>query len=104
MDISDEVQSKYLAAADVKNSPTKTIVILDEGKKTEATDSKGQKYISSEFLVSLDALRKIWRPNKTAKKKLAEKFGSTDTLVWIGKPIVVTTAFFQGGREGIVPI
>lgn len=105
MDISDEVESKYLASQDIKTSQTKTIVLLNEGTKTEAKDSKGQTYISTEFNVQLDGQKiKVWRPSKHAKKILVKKFASSDTKLWVGKPIVCTTMLMQGGKEGVVPV
>ena len=105
MDVNELVQSKWLTAQDVKESPSKTVVLLTEGNLEEATSTKGEKYKALVAQVQLDGSKvKDWRINRTSLKKLVAKFGSNDTKLWIGKPIVLTTMLMQGGREGIVPI
>lgn len=105
MDVNELVQSKWLTAQDVKESSTKTIVILSEGNVEDATSTKGEKYKALVVQVQLEGkLVKDWRVNRTSLKKLKEKFGSSDTKTWIAKPILLTTMLMQGGREGIVPV
>lgn len=102
MDVTDLVQSQYLTVQEVNNSPTKIVTILNEGIKEDVVDSKGQKYQSVKILVELDKVKKDWRPNKFALKKLAERFGN-NTSLWVGKQFALKTMLMQGGREGIVP-
>lgn len=104
-DVNELVQSKWLTAQDVKESVTKTVVLLSEGLVEDATSTKGEKYKALVVQVQLDGkLVKDWRVNRTSIKKLKEKFATADTKAWIGKPILLTTMLMQGGREGIVPV
>ena len=105
MDITEIVQSKWLTAQDVKESSTKTVVLLGEGNCEEVVSTKGEKYKALVIPVQLDGVKmKDWRVNRASLKKLREKFNSFDTKSWIGKPIVLTTMLMQGGKEGIIPI
>ena len=102
MDVNELVQSKWLTAQNVKESPTKTVVILGAGSQEEVVSSKGEKYKALVLPVQLDALSKDWRVNRTSIRKLVDKLGSK-TEFWVGKPVVLTTMLMQGGKEGIVP-
>ena len=102
MDVTDLVQSVWLTAQEVNNSPSKIATILSEGVREEVSDSKGVKYQAVKLVVELDKVQKEWRPNKYALKKLAERFGS-ETKGWVGKQIALTTMLMQGGKLGIVP-
>lgn len=105
MDVNELVQSKWLTAQDIKESTTKTVVILTEGNVEDVTSTKGEKYKALVLQVQLDGTKlKDWRVNRTSLKKLKEKFANTDTKTWIGKPVVLTTMLMQGGREGIVSV
>ena len=102
MDVNELVQSKWLTAQNVKESPTKTVVILGAGSQEEVVSSKGEKYKALVLPVQLDALTKDWRVNRTSIRKLVDKLGSR-TELWTGKQVVLTTMLMQGGKEGIVP-
>lgn len=97
------VQSKWLTAQEVKNSPTKIATILDQGKEEVVTTTKGEQYQAITILIELDKNKKEWRLNKTALRKIATAFG-TETSQWVGKQVALTTMLMQGGREGIVPV
>ena len=103
MDVTELVQSKWLTAQEIKDSPTKTVVILGSGQQEEVLSTKGERYKALVVPVQIDGRTKDWRLNRTSIKKLAEKFGR-DTQVWVGKPILLTTLMMQGGREGLVPV
>ena len=103
MDVSDLVQSKWLTAQDVKESSTKTVVIIGVGNKQEETSTKGEKYTALVLPVQLDAKTKDWRVNRASLKKLIQMLG-VETSGWVGKPVVLTTILMQGGKEGIIPV
>ena len=102
MDVNELVQGKWLSAQDVKTSPTKTVVILSAGELVDKTSLKGEKYKALVVSAQIDGKTKDWRINYTTIRKLVEKYG-TETNAWIGKPILLTTMYLQGGKEGIVP-
>lgn len=102
MDITNLVQSQWLTAQEVKNSPTKVVVIVDQGKLEESTSQKGEKYQALVLRVELDKVEKQWKLSRYAAKKLADKF-SAETKEWLGKQVLLTTMLMQGGKEGIVP-
>ena len=103
MDVTDLVQSKWLTAQNVKESPTKTVVILGQGLKEEVVSTKGEKYNALVLPVQLDQVSKEWRVNRASLKKLVDKLG-VRTESWVGKSVVLTTMLMQGGKEGIIPI
>lgn len=103
MDVTELVQSKWLTAQNVKESQSKTVVILGQGTQEEVLSSKGEKYKALVLPVQLDTLSKDWRVNRQSLKKLVEKLGSK-TEAWVGKQVQLTTMLMQGGKEGIVPL
>jgi len=101
MDVSGLVQSQWLTARDIDNSPTKIVTILDNGKFTEEVATDGRKYQALVLKVQLDTYTKDWKPNRFTLKKLVEAFGK-DTQTWTGKQLKVSTMLMQGGRMGVV--
>ena len=102
MDVTELVQSKWLTAQNVKESPTKTVVILSQGTQEEVISTKGENYKALVVQVQLDGLMKDWRVNRSSLKKLVEKLGSK-TELWVGQRVLLTTMLMQGGKEGVVP-
>jgi hypothetical protein len=103
MDVKELVQSKFLTAQNVKESPTKIATILDQGKEEIVTTTKGESYKAISILVELDKVQKEWRLNRHSLRKISAAFG-TETSQWVGKQIALTTMLMQGGKEGVVPI
>ena len=103
MDVSELVQSKWLTAQDVKDSQSKTVVIIGAGIQKEEQTKTGEKYFALTLPVQLDAKTKEWKVNRISLKKLVEKMGK-ETSSWVGQRVVLTTMLMQGGREGIVPV
>ena len=103
MDAFELVQSKWLTAQDIKESPTKTVVILSAGVLEEKVSTKGEKYKALVVPVQIDGKNKDWRINFTSIRKLVQVLGK-ETNLWVGKPILLTTMLMQGGKEGIVPV
>ena len=103
MDVKELVQSKYLTAQFVKESPTKIATILDQGKEEVVTTTKGDSYKAVTILVEVDKHQKDWRLSRHALRKISAAFG-TETSAWVGKQIALTTMLMQGGKEGVVPV
>ena len=103
MDVKQMVENTWLTSTDVINSPTKTVVILDQGKVETATSLKGEEYQAVKVLVSMDETKKDWRLSKTALKKMVQAFGA-ETQLWVGKKVMLTTIPTQGGKTGIIPV
>jgi hypothetical protein len=103
MDVTELVQSKWLTAQQVKDSPSKTVVILGQGLQEEVLSTKGEKYKALVLPVQLDGVGKDWRVNRTSLRKLVVLFGIR-TESWVGKSVLLTTILMQGGREGIIPV
>lgn len=102
MDVSELVQSKWLTAQNVKESPSKTVVIIGQGLQEEVTNNKGEKYKALILPVQIDGLSKEWRVNRSSLKKLISLFG-VRTESWVGQKVVLTTMLMQGGKEGVIP-
>lgn len=103
MDVTELVQSKWLTAQNVKESQTKTVVIIGQGVQEEVVSTKGDKYKALILPIQLDGLTKDWRVNRTSLRKLVEKFG-TKTELWVGKSVVLGIVLMQGGKEGLIPL
>jgi hypothetical protein len=76
MNTEEYAESKYITAELVRNSPTKTAVIMDEAKG-EQTDF-GEKL---QCTVQIDGKEKIWRLNRDSVKNMHQL--STDSKAWI---------------------
>ena len=103
MDVKELVQSKFLTAQFVKDSPTKIATILDQGKEEVVTTTKGETYKAISILVDVDKVQKEWRLSRHALRKISMAFG-TETSQWVGKQLALTTMLMQGGKEGVVPV
>jgi hypothetical protein len=103
MDVTELVQSKWLTSQDVKESVTKTAVVIGVGVRQKAVNSKSEEYETLILPVQLDGRIKDWRLNKASLRKLVAKFG-VKTEAWVGQPITLTVIPIQGGKEGVVPV
>ena len=103
VDVSELVQSKWLTAQDVKDSNTKTVVIVGVGDVKEETSSKGEKYKALIVPVQIDGKMKDWKLNRSSLKRLLISLGK-DTSLWVGQKVLLTTMLMQGGKEGIIPV
>lgn len=81
VDATQATESSYITADLVKNSPTKTLVILGEGEYRK-TDY-GDKLV---LPVEIDGKKKEWSINKDSGMNMLDKFGK-DTKAWLGKKI-----------------
>lgn len=85
----EALESNFVTTELVKFSPSKKLVILDEGRYDE-TDFGRRLTLS----VEIDGKKKQWRPNKDSIKNL-QAFG-LDTKNWLGKSVRLQNAFFKG--------
>lgn len=94
VDVTEAMESQYLTADLVKESESKTIVIIDGGKYEDVTyDGVTSKRLS--INVELDMKAKIWRPNKDSVSNLAEAYGK-DSDKWVGKQAKLSVVKIHG--------
>lgn len=94
MDISKALESTYINAELVSQSPTKKLVILDEGsfQKREYDGKVSDKF---ELIVEIDRKRKTWSPNKDTIRNLIIAYGK-DSTNWIGKIVNLQVSSVRG--------
>ena len=95
VDISEAMESDYVSVDVVKQSKTKTIVVIDPGQYEP--DDYGNRKLT--MVVNLDGKQKKWRPNKKTMQNL-QGLGQ-DTTEWLGKPIVLSIELYNG-KEMVV--
>lgn len=100
MDMKKFRESDFVNAQMVKESPSKKLVILDEGIETKGFGDKG---IASQFLVNIDGKAKSWKPNKESLEKLSEAYGD-ESKAYVGKVITLTIEKANNGQETVVGI
>lgn len=81
VNVTEAMESKYLTAEAVENSPSKQCVILTEGEYIE-----GQYGKRLTLKVNLDKKEKIWQPNKETVKSLSDVY-TTESDNWVGKKV-----------------
>ena len=96
VDTSQYIESQYLTAEMVRNSPTKVAVIIGEAKP-EKTDY-GEKLTAT---VEIDKKRKIWRMNRDTVKNLHEV--SKESCDWNGMSIKLQVVSIQG-KDSIIGV
>lgn len=87
MDVSEAMESDYINADFVRESPSKKCVILDEGKFSEG-EWQGKKFTRFELTVEIDGKKKIWKPNKDTVKNIASVHGK-DSKAWVGQVVIL---------------
>lgn len=90
VDVTQAMEGKYVNADMVRNSKTKKLVIIDEGKYEES-DYGAKLHLT----VEIDGKQKTWSPNKDSVKNIAEEYG-TDSRQWIGKIIKLSNGKING--------
>ena len=90
VDTTKATEGKYVNAEMIKNSPTKKLVIIDEGEFVDG--DYGEKF---QLTVELDAKQKIWSPNKDSIVNIQDKMGR-DSKFWIGTIIKLRTTKVKG--------
>jgi len=88
------LETDFMNADLVKNSPSKKLVILGEGKY-EITDF-GEKLT---LPVEIDSKKKTWRPNRDSIKNM-QMLGK-DSQAWVGKAIQLQILTIKG-KEAII--
>ena len=89
MDTQEFAEDRYVSVMVIRNSPTKTCVVIDEALP-EKTDY-GHSLVCN---VSIDAKIKKWRLNKDSVKNM-QALGANSS-VWIGKKVSFTVVSVQG--------
>jgi len=89
VDSTDAMESRYLTADLVRESPTKIISFLDEGLYEETDYGK-----KLTLLVEIDGKQKIYRPNRDSVSNF-QVFGK-DTMGWLGKQAKLQLIKIQG--------
>jgi len=95
VDATEAMESKYVSATLISASPTKTLIIVGEGKYDE-TDY-GRKLT---LPVEIDGKQKEWRVNKDTATNLNRAFG-IDTKTWLGKNIKLNIVRMSG-KDAII--
>ena len=78
--------SPYLSAVDVQGEAT--VKFVDAGKLV-TKEFNGEEKTVLEITVELEDGTKLWSPNGTSYRKIAEKYGP-NTEDWVGKEAKVT--------------
>lgn len=94
VDVSRAMESKYITAELIKESPTKKCVIIDGGEYVESTYD-GKTFERFQLNVEIDGKKKIWNVNKDSVKNISAEYGKNSTM-WIGKVIQLSTASIKG--------
>ena len=98
VDISEALEGEFVNVECVKNSPTKTAIVLDGGDyEEEVFDGMKQKKLTIQ--IELDGKIKKYRPNRDSIKNLSV-YGR-DTKEWVGKKIRLAVLTING-QERII--
>lgn len=84
------LETEFINATLIKNSPTRRGVVLNEG--TYELSDYGERLT---LLVEIDNKRKKWRPNRDSVENCNNILG-TDTKHWVGHIIMFTPITIQG--------
>lgn len=82
VDVSEALESKYLTAQLVKESPTKVATIVSDGCY-EITDIDNRRFT---ITVKMDEKEKIWQPNPSSVENMAELWGK-ESKKWFSKKV-----------------
>ena len=90
----EALESKYVTAELVKNSPTKKLVVIAEGNYEDVTyDNETTRRLT--IPVQIDEKDKVWRPNKDSVSNMRDAYGK-DTSSWVGKTAKLNVIKMQG--------
>ena len=76
------MESSYLNADLVRESPTKKCVVIDGGEYVEG-EFQGKTYEKFQLTIEIDGKQKKWSPNKDTVRSIASELGK-DSKNWIG--------------------
>ena len=97
----EALESRYLTAELVKNSPTKRLVVIAEGGYEEVTyDNETTRRLT--LPVEIDGKEKLWRPNRDSISNMKEVFGA-DTRSWVRCTAKLQIIKMQG-KESVIAI
>lgn len=99
VDVTEAMESQYLTADLVKESPTKKIAFVEEGGYEEVTFNNET---SSRLTLSveIDGKRKLYRPNRDSVSNISASFGK-DSKEWVGKAASLQIVRIQG-KDSII--
>ena len=97
VDETEAMDGQYLTVEDVKNSPTKKLVIVGGGEYAQ-TDY-GTRFVLD---INIDNKKKTWRPNRDCVKNLSGSWGRESNL-WIGKTALLSVVTMSG-RDTILAV
>lgn len=100
VDSTKAMEGQYLNAGSVERSPSKKLVILEEGEYQEVDFGKGIEERLT-LRVELDGNEKIWRPNKDSVKNIVRETDSVNTSGWVGVICELGVTTIQG-KESVV--
>ena len=90
----EALESKYVTAELIRNSPTKKLVVMEEGSYEEVTyENETSKRLT--IPVQVDAKERIWRPNRDSIANMRGAYGN-DTKSWVGKATKLQVVKVQG--------
>jgi hypothetical protein len=90
VDTTKAKEGKYINSDLVRESPTKKLVIIDEGEFVDG--DYGEKF---QMNVTIDRKDKIWSPNKDSISNLHEAYGR-ESKDWVGKIIKLKVTKYKG--------
>lgn len=101
VDSTKAMEGLYLNAASVERSPSKKIIILEEGEYQEVDYGKGTEERLT-LKVEMDKHPKLWRPNKDSVKNIVRVTDSVNTKGWVGVVCDLGIITIQGKESVIV--
>jgi len=90
VDTGKALESEYVTAELVMNSPTKKAVFIDEGKYEQS--DYGEKLT---LHIGIDGKTKIYRPSKDTVHNLRAAYG-VDSAQWVGKFVIFRIVRYKG--------
>ena len=94
VDTTKATESTYVNAQLVKESPTKRIVIIEEGAFVES-EFNGVKKEKYETTVQIDGKTKKYSPNQDTMKNIQNMYGKNSSK-WVGVVLMVAVGSFKG--------
>jgi hypothetical protein len=99
VDVTKAMESKYVNADLVRESPTKKAIIIDGGEYVHGTH-EGKEYEKLQITVEIDGKQKLYSPNRDSCKNLSSEYGR-NTEKWVGM-IVRLTIQKVSGKDTLV--
>lgn len=101
VDATKAMESSYINADLVRESPTKRAVIIDGGGYVMG-EYQGKTYEKLELTVEIDKKMKKYAPNRDSVKNISSAYGA-DTEAWVGNVVKLQLAKLNG-KDSIIAI